>query len=59
MFHRIIRNEYGSMTLSAGMQEAEDRRQNGTLLPSYLTVDQMFGNTSVEEEYVTAAGNVK
>lgn len=40
-------------------QEAEARRVNGTLLPSYLTVDQVFGNSFLEEEYITAAGNVK
>lgn len=41
------------------LQEAVERKDNGTLLPSYLTLDQVAGNSSVEEEYVTAAGNMK
>lgn len=43
------------------LQEAQERRMNDTLLPSYLTLDQAPINTtsSVEEEYITAAGNMK
>lgn len=43
------------------LQEAQQRRMNDTLLPSYLTLDQAPINTtsSVEEEYITAAGNMK
>lgn len=43
------------------MQEAQQRQRNNTLLPAYLTLDQAPINdtSSVEEEYITAAGNMK
>jgi hypothetical protein len=48
------------MTCCGSLEEAQERRLNGTLLPSYLTLDQApLNTTAVEEEYITAAGNMK
>lgn len=48
------------MTCCRSLEEAQERRRNGTLLPWYLTLDQVPVNaTAVEEEYITSAGNMK
>jgi hypothetical protein len=48
------------MTCCGSLEEAQERRRNGTLLPGYLTLDTVPVNaTAVEEEYITSAGNMK